>query len=161
LILFCLEGKNKNLKNNKATEIFKDFLKRGKNRITPERFEVLDAALDHEGHFGADDLYIKMKNSKSAVSRATVYNTLELLAQCDLITKRNFGDNITRFESNFKKQTHDHLICVDCGRIIEFTDPRIRKIPQEISESFDFEFHSYSFNIFGRCKNKKECKNRK
>ena len=140
------------MKNNKATEIFKDFLKRGKNRITPERFEVLDAALDHEGHFGADDLYIKMKNSKSAVSRATVYNTLELLAQCDLITKRNFGDNVTRFESNFKKQTHDHLICVDCGRIIEFTDPRIKKIPQEIC---------YSFNIFGRCKNKKECKNRK
>lgn len=149
------------MKNEKAIEIFKSFLKKGKNRITPERFEVLDAALSHDGHFGADDLYIKMKNSKSAVSRATVYNTLELLAQCDLISKRNFGDNITRFESNFKKQTHDHLICVDCGRILEFTDPRIKKIPQEISDNFDFEFLSYSFNIFGRCKNKKDCLTKK
>jgi Fur family ferric uptake transcriptional regulator len=149
------------LKNEQATQIFKDFLKRGKNRITPERFEVLDAAIEHEGHFGADDLYIKMKNSKSAVSRATVYNTLELLAQCELISKRNFGDNMTRFESNFKKQTHDHLICVDCGRIIEFTDSRIKKIPKDISDSFDFEYLSYSFNIFGRCKNKKDCLNRK
>jgi Fur family ferric uptake transcriptional regulator len=149
------------LKNNKAVEIFKDFLKRGKNRITPERFEVLDAALEHEGHFGADDLYVKMKNSNSAVSRATVYNTLELLSQCDLISKRNFGDNITRFESNFKKQTHDHLICVDCGKITEFTDPRIKKLPQEICDNFDFEFNSYSFNIFGRCKNKKDCRYKK
>ncbi|HMN48680.1 MAG TPA: transcriptional repressor [Ignavibacteriaceae bacterium] len=149
------------MKNEQATQIFKDFLKRGKNRITPERFEVLDAAIEHEGHFGADDLYIKMKNSKSAVSRATVYNTLELLAQCELISKRNFGDNMTRFESNFKKQTHDHLICVDCGRIIEFTDSRIKKIPKDISDSFDFEYLSYSFNIFGRCKNKKDCLNRK
>jgi Fur family ferric uptake transcriptional regulator len=149
------------LKNNKAIEIFKDFLRRGKYRITPERFEVLEAALQHEGHFGADDLYVKMKNTKSVISRATVYNTLELLAQCELISKRNFGDNMTRFESNFKRQTHDHLICVDCGRIIEFTDPRIKKIPQEICDNFDFEFHSYSFNIFGRCKNKKDCLNKK
>jgi len=149
------------LKNDKAVEIFKDFLKRGKYRITPERFEVLEAALQHEGHFGADDLYVKMKNTKSVISRATVYNTLELLAQCELISKRNFGDNMTRFESNFKRQTHDHLICVDCGRIIEFTDPRIKKIPQEICDNFDFEFHSYSFNIFGRCKNKKDCINKK
>jgi Fur family ferric uptake transcriptional regulator len=149
------------LKNDKAIEIFKDFLKRGKYRITPERFEVLEAALQHEGHFGADDLYVKMKNTKSVISRATVYNTLELLAQCELISKRNFGDNMTRFESNFKRQTHDHLICVDCGRIIEFTDPRIKKIPQEICDNFDFEFHSYSFNIFGRCKNKKDCLNKK
>ncbi len=149
------------MKNDKAVEIFKDFLKRGKYRITPERFEVLEAALQHEGHFGADDLYVKMKNTKSVISRATVYNTLELLAQCELISKRNFGDNMTRFESNFKRQTHDHLICVDCGRIIEFTDPRIKKIPQEICDNFDFEFHSYSFNIFGRCKNKKDCINKK
>ncbi len=149
------------MKNEKAAEVFRDFLKRGKNRITPERFEVLDAALEHDGHFGADDLYVQMKNSKSGISRATVYNTLELLAQCDLLSKRNFGENLTRFESNFKKQTHDHLICVECGKIIEFSDQRIRKIPQEICDNFDFNFGSYSFNIFGRCKNKKECKNTK
>lgn len=149
------------MKNEKAAEVFRDFLKRGKNRITPERFEVLDAALEHDGHFGADDLYVQMKNSKSVVSRATVYNTLELLAQCDLLSKRNFGENLTRFESNFKKQKHDHLICVECGKIIEFSDQRIRKIPQEICDNFEFDFGSYSFNIFGRCKNQKECKNKK
>jgi Fur family ferric uptake transcriptional regulator len=149
------------VKNEKAAEIFRSFLKRGKYRITPERFEVLDAALDHNGHFGADDLFIQLKNLKSKVSRATVYNTLELLAQCDLLSKRNFGDNLNRFESNFKRQTHDHLICIECGKIVEFTDPRIRDIPKEISEKFGFDMSSYSFNIFARCKNQKECKNRK
>jgi len=149
------------VRNEKAAEVFRTFLKRGKNRITPERFEVLDAALEHNGHFGADDLFIQLKNLKSKVSRATVYNTLELLAQCDLLSKRNFGDNLTRFESNFKRQTHDHLICVKCGKIVEFSDDRISQIPKEISEKFSFEMESYSFNIFARCKNEKECKNRK
>lgn len=146
------------MSNLKAEEIFRDFLKKGKNRITPERFEVLEAALDHDGHFGADDLFIKMKNANSRVSRATVYNTLELLAQCELITKRNFGDNINRYESNYKKQTHDHLICIDCGKIIEFSDARFKKFPAEISEDLGFDFDSYSFNIFARCRDKSKCK---
>ena len=149
------------MRNEKAAEVFRTFLKRGKNRITPERFEVLDAALEHHGHFGADDLYVQLKNSKSKVSRATVYNTLELLALCDLISKRNFGDNLNRYESNYKRQTHDHLICVECGKIVEFSDARVSDIPKEISEKLGFEMNSYSFNIFARCKNEKECKKRK
>jgi Fur family ferric uptake transcriptional regulator len=149
------------LKHPQASEIFRHFLKSEQNRITPERFEVMDSAIDYEGHFGADELYILMKNNHSRVSRATVYKTLELLVQCDLLSKRNFGDNLNRFESNFKRQTHDHLICIECGKIVEFTDLRIRDIPKEISEKFGFEMSSYSFNIFARCKNQKECKNRK
>jgi Fur family ferric uptake transcriptional regulator len=146
------------LKHKQAADIFRNFLKAEKNRITPERFEVLDAALEYNGHFGADDLYIIMKNSDSNVSRATVYKTLELLAQCNLLTKRHFGDNMTRYESGFKRQIHDHLICVDCGRIVEFADTRIKKIPEEISDNLGFNFESYSFNIFGRCKDVKKCK---
>lgn len=146
------------MKHQQATEIFRGFLKREKNRITPERFEVLDAALEYDGHFGADDLYILMKNRKSRVSRATVYKTLELLVQCDLLSKRNFGDNMTRYESSFKKQSHDHLICMDCGRIVEFTNSKVKQLPVEISEELGFNFESYSFNIFARCKNIKNCK---
>jgi len=145
------------LKNQQAAEVFRKYLKDGKNRITPERFEVMDAALDYEGHFGADDLYVVMKNQHSHVSRATVYNTLELLANCDLLIKRNFGDNTTRYESNFKKQLHDHLICVDCGKIVEFINPKVKELPKEISNELGYELESYSFNIFARCKDKKNC----
>ncbi len=146
------------MRNKQAAEILKDFLRNGKNRITPERFEVMDSALEYDGHFGADDLYIIMKNQKSRVSRATVYKTLELLVQCDLLSKRNFGDNMTRYESSFKRQSHDHLICMDCGRIVEFTNSSLNEIPQELSDNLGFTFENYSFNIFARCKNTKTCK---
>ena len=149
------------MKNQQASEIFRNFLKNGNNRITPERFEVLDAAVDYQGHFGADDLYIQMKNQKSRVSRATVYNTLELLVQCNLVGKRNFGDNMTRYESNLKKQKHDHLICVDCGRIVEFVNPKVNSLPDEICKELGFKVESYSFNIFARCNNTKNCKHYK
>jgi Fur family ferric uptake transcriptional regulator len=146
------------LKHPQASEIFRHFLKSEKNRITPERFEVMDSVLDYEGHFGADELYILMKNQHSRVSRATVYKTLELLVQCNLLSKRNFGDNVSRYESNYKRQSHDHLICVDCGRIVEFADAQIKKLPAQISDKLGFNFESYSFNIFARCKNTKNCK---
>ena len=149
------------MKHTQAAEIFRKFLKSEKNRITPERFEVLDAAIEYDGHFGADDLYIVMKNSNSSVSRATVYKTLELLVQCDLLKKRYFGDNMTRYESGFKRQVHDHLICVDCGRIVEFSDPRIKMLPEQISNDLGFDIESYSFNIFGRCRDPKTCKHKK
>ena len=146
------------MRHKQASEILREFLKKGQNRITPERFEVMDSALDYEGHFGADDLYVIMKNKKSRVSRATVYKTLELLVQCDLLSKRNFGDNMTRYESSFKRQIHDHLICMDCGRIVEFTNSALENIPKELSKNLGFNFENYSFNIFARCKNIKTCK---
>ncbi|RMD49127.1 MAG: transcriptional repressor [Ignavibacteria bacterium] len=138
-------------------EIFKNFLKAENHRITPERFEVLDYALAQKGHFAADELYIAMKSDSSNISRATVYNTLELIAKCGLLAKRNFGDGRTNYETNFEKNNHDHLICTNCGEIIEFYSPEIQKIIDEVSERLGFEPADYSFNIFGRCKNKDNC----
>jgi Fur family ferric uptake transcriptional regulator len=137
----------------RAHEEFKRFLKKADNRITPERFEVLDAAIYYPGHFGADELYVRMKTSHSEISRATVYNTIELLAKCGLLAKRNFGENKTRYESNVGKRTHDHLICTNCGAIKEFSNPKIQKIVKNISSEIGFDPTGYSFNIFGKCTN--------
>ncbi|MEN8194818.1 MAG: transcriptional repressor, partial [Bacteroidota bacterium] len=84
---------------NKAHEKFEEFLKTDKHRITPERFEVLDYALESGGHFSADELYQDMKNRNSNISRATVYNSLELLVKCGMLIKRNFGKNKSFYES--------------------------------------------------------------
>ncbi|MBK7980064.1 MAG: transcriptional repressor [Ignavibacteriae bacterium] len=149
------------MKNETAHEKFKIFLKHENHRITPERFEVLDYALEYKGHFGADDLFIQMKNKKSNVSRATVYNTLELLDKCNLLAKRNFGDGITRYESSYNRKNHDHLICINCGNITEFTSPNIQESVKKICDELGFESVGYSFNIFGKCKNEKNCKNLK
>ncbi len=139
--------------HNAAIEEFRQFLKRENHRITPERFEVLDNALEYEGHFGADELYIKMKSNNSNISRATVYNTLELLASCELLSKRNFGENKTRYESNYDRKSHDHLICINCGAIKEFSESQIEKIVQEVSAKLGYEPTGHSFNIFGKCSN--------
>jgi Fur family transcriptional regulator, ferric uptake regulator len=132
---------------------FWQFLKNGENRITPERFEVLDHAIEYNGHFGADELFVSMKTSHSEISRATVYNTLELLAQCGILSKRNFGENKSRYESNVGKVTHDHLICTNCGAIKEFSEARVQRIIKEISRDLGFKVSGYSFNIFGKCAN--------
>jgi Fur family transcriptional regulator, ferric uptake regulator len=137
--------------NKEAEEKFHKFLKEAKNRITPERFEVMEAAIDYSGHFGADDLFISMKNRKLCISRATVYNTLELLAQCGLLVKRNFGENLNRYECTFKKNKHEHIVCVKCGKIVEFSNPALVDLINEISEKTGFEITDYYFNVYGKC----------
>jgi len=102
-----------------------------------------------------------MKKKNSEISRATVYNNLELLTQCGLLSKRNFGENKTRYESSFGRISHDHLICTDCGTIIEFSSPKMKKLVDEISSGLGFQPSGYSFNIFGKCNNEKKCKNLK
>jgi len=160
LILYRLNLNNGGIiQSQEAHEQFKRFLKRGKHRITPERFEVLDYALEQPGHFGADELFISMKTQNSNVSRATVYNTLELLAKCKLLAKRNFGDNKAHYESSFKRKNHDHLICTHCGKILEFTSDEIQNIVDLICEEQGMERTGYSFNIFARCKDPNKCKN--
>ena len=138
--------------NKKAHEEFKSFLKIKKHRITPERFEVLDFAISGNNHFTADELYLEMKKGKSNVSRATVYNSLELLVKCGMLAKRYFGENKTFYESSFNKQNHVHLICKVCGEIIESDNKKISKLVETIASENDFEHKSFQFNIFGFCK---------
>jgi len=142
--------------NRKAHDEFKSFLKTAKHRITPERFEVLDFAISSNNHFTADELYLEMKKGKSNVSRATVYNSLELLVKCGMLAKRYFGENKTFYESSFNKQNHVHLICKICGEIIESDDKKIAKLVEKIASENDFVHKSFQFNIFGFCKKHSE-----
>jgi Fur family transcriptional regulator, ferric uptake regulator len=144
---------------NKVHETFRSYLKEGGFRITPERFEILDAIAGYPGHFIADELFIAMRTKNSEISRATVYNTLELLSNCNLLSKRNFGENKSRYESNFEFTSHDHLICNDCGSIIEFSSPKIKKIIEETTLELGFEPTGYSLNVFGKCGKIHKCKN--
>jgi Fur family ferric uptake transcriptional regulator len=144
------------------SEAEQKFIKYLKNepthRLTPERFEVLQAAIMYQGHFAADDLYLLMKRKRSHVSRATVYNTLELLEKCNLLTRRNFGDKVTRYESKTIRDNHDHLVCSNCGRIVEFNNSKLNKIISEIADENGYEFSDYSLNLFVKCKDAKNCK---
>ncbi len=150
--IFTLVVKNQEVKvnKNKAHDVFLTFLKKG-YRITPQRFEVLDTALEMKNHFTADDLFHKMKGAGSKVSRATIYNTLELLVKCELISQRIFNQTTTMYEVNFNRQQHDHIICESCGKIWEFSEPEIQKIVEKVAKKFGMEPSGYSFNIYAKC----------
>lgn len=130
---------------------FTQYLKQGNYRITPERFLVLDAVLDFEGHFDADELFIRVKTNGVRVSRATVYNTLDLLLDCGVVAKYTFGDNHSRYEKTSGKPHHDHLICLQCGEIIEFVNKKIEKVREEVCLENNFKSQSTSLQIFGVC----------
>ena len=97
-----------------------------------------------------------MKSNQSNVSRATVYNSLELLVKCELLVKRHFGDNKTFYESGYNRQNHGHLICKVCGKIVEFSSPKMGEIVDEIVSKNGFSDDSFQFNIFGQCNKHKD-----
>ncbi len=131
--------------------IFASHLEKQQNRKTPERFAILEEIYRRNDHFDAEALYIHMKNQNYRVSRATVYNTLELLVGCDLVTKHQFGKNIAQYEKSYGYKQHDHMICVECGKVLEFCDPRIQQIKDTIGDIMNFKVVGHSLNLYGTC----------
>lgn len=132
-------------------EIFSGHLEKHKLRRTPERYAILEEIYSRSDHFDAEALYFHMKNSNYRVSRATVYNTLELLVNCDLITKHQFGKNVTQYEKSYGFKQHDHLICDQCGKVIEFCDPRIQQIKTTIGDLLHFNIRHHDLKLYGHC----------
>jgi len=135
-----------------AIGIFHEFVRKEGGRVTPQRDMILKEFFSSGEHLTAEDLYMKVKDKDESVNLATVYRTLKLLVASELASEMTVPHGSSLYESNFKREHHDHLICIQCGKIVEFMDASIEKAQDLIVKKNGFQMVSHKLEIRGICK---------
>ncbi|MBU0923800.1 transcriptional repressor [bacterium] len=138
--------------NEEIIDELKKIVKQKGLKYTEQREIVLSILLHAQGHLTAEEVYneIKKEHKDSNIGIATVYRALSFLEEVDLIASITFGTDGKKYESNAKSH-HDHLICTDCGKIIEFIDDEIEKRQDKIAKKNKFKITSHSMQLYGVC----------
>jgi Fur family ferric uptake transcriptional regulator len=139
-------------------KIFDKFLKERGRRCTKERAAILRKTLSLRGHFDPEHLYLQIKGTGMKASRASVYRTLTLMCECGLIERVKKTEHGTVYERTFGHEHHDHMLCVQCGKVIEFYSRELEKLQDGLCKDQGFQGASHTLEIRGHCK---KCRKKK
>ena len=136
---------------NDEQEVLEKFISQHNLKITKQRRAVLEAFLGIEDHISAEDLYKIVSAKEPKIGLATVYRTLSLLTESGLAAELDFGEGQKRYEHKYLHSHHDHMICTQCGKILEFQNPMIEKLQEDVAREHRFEMTSHKLDLFGLC----------
>lgn len=138
------------------SELLNKYLTANKMRKTPERYMILEEINQTEGHFDIEWLYKHILSKGHNISKATIYNTMEVLTASGLVTRHDFDTARASYEK--KGKPHNHIICVKCGKVAEFDDTEIPSIEDNAAATSNFEIYSHRIYLYGLCP---DCANRR
>src|SRR4030043_850430 len=131
--------------------LFKTRISKEGLKATRQREEILNIFLNSSGHKSVEQIYAQVAKTNPKIGRTTVYRTLKLLTRLGLASQRKFADRETRYELASEGTHHDHLICLDCGKIIEFEDQTLESLQRGIAQRHRFKIFYHRMELYGRC----------
>lgn len=143
--------RNETMKLFTAEQKFAEFLTAKRLEYTSERKEIIKAVLSFEGHFTVEDLFERLNEQDRCVSRATIYRAIPLLVQSGVIIEALYRQGRTSYENIYNKEHHDHLVCIRCGKIIEFHSGEMERIQKEVCKQHKFMSIRHRIEIRGYC----------
>jgi Fur family ferric uptake transcriptional regulator len=143
---------------HEAEESFRHHLKRVGLKHTGQRDVILRTFLEARGHLSTEELHHLVQRSDHRIGFTTVYRTLKLLAECGLASEVAFQDGVTRYEHQYNRRSHHHMVCTECGTSVEFDSPEIDKVEKEIGRKHCYVTTRHDFQVYGICE---QCQKKK
>ena len=140
---------------NEEIDVLEEYISVNNLKITKQRRTVLKIFLESKNHVSVEELYNTVLKTEPKIGLATVYRTLALLTKSGLALEMDFGDGQKRYESSYRSVHHDHMVCTECGKILEFNHPLIEKYQEEVAMQKNFKITSHKLDLFGLCQ---DCK---
>jgi Fur family ferric uptake transcriptional regulator len=138
-----------------AQEIFHQHLKRVGLKQTAQRNTILRTFLETREHLSTDELHNLVKKKDAGIGFTTVYRTLKLFEECGLASMVEFHDGKARFEHQYNRRSHHHMVCTECGSSVEFFSPEVDRVEREVGKKYRYITTRHRFQIFGTCE---ECR---
>ena len=136
-------------------DLLEEYISENNLKITKQRRTVLKIFLEWKNHISIEELYNTVLKTDPKIGLATVYRTLALLTKSGLALEMDFGDGQKRYENSYRSDHHDHMVCTECGKILEFNHPLIEKYQEEVALQKNFKITSHKLDLFGLCQ---DCK---